>query len=172
MLGFVRPSRQKSYHRRITGGWEAESFLVTEVVSYTPPTQNSLCARTSALRASVACAQSLLFPEPERETSYQIFINTSVFFSKSQNSPQHQKTFRLRRKDFCPSGSRCFDKYLCFFKTPPTQQSQYLKVGFALHKCSASHSGGFTPTDSFCIRKSESKRWGFRIILYVPACPL
>jgi len=48
----------EEFHRGEAGGWKAESFLVTEVVGYTPPTQSSLCARTSALRASVACAQS------------------------------------------------------------------------------------------------------------------
>ena len=33
--------------------------------------------------------------------------HSSALFAKGQNSPQHQKTFRLRRKDFCPSGSCC-----------------------------------------------------------------
>jgi len=41
---------------------KAESFLDAWRGYYTPPTQSSLCARTSALRASVTCAQSLLFP--------------------------------------------------------------------------------------------------------------
>ena len=59
---FRPPQPPVVFRRREAGGWEAESFLDAEVVGYTPPTQSSLCARTSALRASVACAQSLLFP--------------------------------------------------------------------------------------------------------------
>ncbi len=57
---------------------------------------------------------------------YQIIINTSVFFSKSQNRSQRQKTFRLWQKYFCPSGSRCFDEYLDYFKNhhPPYSHSQ------------------------------------------------
>jgi len=49
--------------RDIAWRGKAESFLYAWRGYYTPPTQSSLCARTSALRASVACAQSLLFPK-------------------------------------------------------------------------------------------------------------
>jgi len=56
------PIRQKNYHRRIAGGWEAESFMEAEVVGKSPPTQSSLCARGSSLAAFACLRQSLLFP--------------------------------------------------------------------------------------------------------------
>ena len=132
---FRPPQPPVVIYSRKSGGWEAESFVVAEVVGKSPPTQSSLCTRAAMLRISAPCAQSLLFPKG-KETLYQIFINTSVFSSKSQNSPQRQKTFRLWRKDFCPSGSRCFDEYLDYFQnSDPPKQSQ---------------SGGFIPS-GFCI---------------------
>lgn len=55
------------------------------------------------------------------------------FSITGQNSPQHQKTFCLRQKDFCPLGSCRFDEYLDYFETPPTRQSQ--SVGFSQLRC-------------------------------------
>jgi len=70
------------------------------------------------LRISAPCAQSLLFPLEGKDTLYQIFINTSAFFQKSEQSATPKDISPFRRKDFCPSGSRCFDEYLVFYYHP------------------------------------------------------
>jgi len=72
---FRPPQPPEEIQGREAGGWEAESILLTEVVSYIPHPPSSLCARASALsayakasadrRASVACAVRSL-PEGDK----------------------------------------------------------------------------------------------------------
>ena len=52
---FRPPQPPEEFHRRKAGGWEAESFLVAEVVGKSPPTQSSLCARGSSAFGVFAC---------------------------------------------------------------------------------------------------------------------
>ena len=92
---FRPPQPPVVIHRRKSGGWEAESFMVARG-GWLYPThpKQSLCSDFSPsgfryLRPKPA------FPQKEGETLYPIFINTSVLFAKVQNSPQRQKTFRL-----------------------------------------------------------------------------
>jgi hypothetical protein len=74
------------------------------VVGNTPLTQSSLCARTSALRASVACAQSLLFPQQKKNKPCIKYSSTILSFfqkaRKDRNTKRHfafgEKTFALR----------------------------------------------------------------------------
>ena len=95
------------------------------------PLHHTVHSSLSALKA--------IFPlKGGRRYLYQIFINYSVFFlQKARTLHNAKRHSALRRKDFCPSGSRCFDEYLGYFKNPahPTvtvRRLQPASLSFAL----------------------------------------
>ncbi len=100
-----------------------------------PTTLSCFGARASTLWVSAPCAPNQLSPKRKKKPVSNIHQHF-CFFQKARTVRNSTKTFCLRQKDFCPSGSRCFDEYLDFSKTPPTQQSQ---TGDFSQLCCLSH---------------------------------